>query len=393
VLAWKVAFKSVKCGAMYAPQAQEKAPPTEFRIFAAGVTLVRLNECERIVYDAAAEAQVLAAWRKHGADVMIDLEHFSILDPKDKAAARADAVDARGWCKLAARNGELWAVNVRWTPDGARRLMSGAQRYVSPVFSQDEHDRPTEIVNIALCAMPAMCGLDSLIAASAKARRVARRSLAASVHKVDPEKVKAALEALKSGDGTAALAMLEELIASAASGGAPPADDALNADLPSPDDSVEEPPAAAAVAASVNASLASLTASVAALASQVKALSSDRNTRELDERRGLIGQLIKLGVETPALAWQGDPAKRIPVARLSAESVESLRGRVAAFGGKPRVLSAEPPEREDETPDENGLDVAAEVKRLSASTLAALIKRGEKPEDYVRRRALTVTRA
>jgi phage I-like protein len=391
VLACKVAFKSIACGAVYAPAAKGKAPPTEFRIFAAGETLVRLNECDRIVFDAKAASAVMAAWQRHGADVMIDLEHFSILDPKDKAAARADAVDARGWCKLALRNGELWAVNVRWTPDGARRLTSGSQRYVSPVFLRDDQDRPFEIVNIALCAMPAMCGLDPLIAASAQVRRVARRLTVASVSKVDPEKVKAALEALKNGDGAAALAMLEELIASAAA--PPPPDDALNADVPSPDDSVEEPPAAqAAIAASVNAAVASLTAQIATLSSQVNALSSDRKTRELEERRGLIGQLIKLGVETPALAWQGDATKRVPVARLSAESIESLRGRVAAFGGKPRVASFDPPEREDIAPDENGIDVSAEVARLSAQTLATLKKNGEKPDDYVRRRALTVTR-
>lgn len=387
MLACKVAFKSVKCGAEYTRAPQEKAPPTEFRIFAAGKTLVRLNECECILFDAKAAAAVMAAWQQHGADIMIDLEHFSVMGKEELVKARADAPDARGWCKLALRNGELWAVNVRWTPDGARRLMSGTQRYVSPVFPQDEDGRPTEIVNIALCAMPAMCGLDSLIAASAQARRVARRLSAASVSRVDPEKVKAALEALKNGDGAAALAMLEELIASAAAGGEPAAPDALNADTPSPDASEEEPPTAAAVAASINAAIAQLAADVAALRAERSPAVNER-----DERLGLIADLVKLGVETPALAWDGDPTKRKPSARLAIEPIASLKARVAAFKGQPRRATITPPEREDETPDESGLDVAAEVKRLSARTLAALTKSGEKPEDYVRRRALTVTR-
>lgn len=54
-----------------------------------------------------------------------------------------------------------------------------------------------------------------------------------------------------------------------------------------------------------------------------------------EQRRGLIVQLIELGAETPATAWEKDsdgrPVATQPVKRLADESIESMRERVAAL--------------------------------------------------------------
>lgn len=155
--------------------------PSEFRIFRAGI-----NETSKgsTLFDDEAAASVMAAWQRWGVDLMIDLEHQSL---DAGAGARDDAADARGWCKLEVRNGELWAVNVQWTPDGTRRLKERTQRYVSPAFIQDEEsDRVLEMLNIALCAMPATYAPQALIAASIaeRIRAAASARLRASAPRV-----------------------------------------------------------------------------------------------------------------------------------------------------------------------------------------------------------------
>jgi phage I-like protein len=134
--------------------------PTEFLIFRRGV-----NETTKgpVVFDDTAAASVMAAFAKYGVDLMIDLGHHSL---DDSAEARGDAGDARGWFRLELRDGALFAVDVRWTPDGERRLRERTQRYISPVVLIDKNDRALEIVNVALCAMPATIDAQPLIAAT-----------------------------------------------------------------------------------------------------------------------------------------------------------------------------------------------------------------------------------
>lgn len=134
--------------------------PTAFQIFAAGA-----NDTEKgvIIFDAAAAASVLDNYAARGVDFMIDLNHDSIDDP----SGRPDSADARGWFQIELRpDGSLWAVNVRWTPDGARRLAEKTQRYISPAFYADASGRVEELVNVAICAMPATHDAPALVAAS-----------------------------------------------------------------------------------------------------------------------------------------------------------------------------------------------------------------------------------
>jgi hypothetical protein len=86
------------------PIALAVGPTTrEFRLFRAGV-----NETTKgtFLFDKRAAASVMAAYQRQGVDVMIDLEHLSL--GGGGAGSRQDASDARGWAKLALRNGGGW---------------------------------------------------------------------------------------------------------------------------------------------------------------------------------------------------------------------------------------------------------------------------------------------
>lgn len=134
-------------------------PPAEFRIFRAGLNSSRKGP---VLFDAVAARQVMSAYAQHGADLMIDLNHLSL----DSDSPNYDA-DARGWCRLAVRDGELWAVQVRWTVDGRARLISKRQRYISPAFRRDTKTaRPLFLHNIAITATPATDHPEPLVAAS-----------------------------------------------------------------------------------------------------------------------------------------------------------------------------------------------------------------------------------
>lgn len=137
--------------------------PTEFLIFKAGVNPTRNGYS--VLFDERAAAQVMADYEAHGVDLMIDLGHLSLPEELGGRPDRLDAHDARGWCQLELRDGELWAVGVRWTPDGADRLRTKKQRYTSPAFTLDADNRPVSVVNIALLSMPGTDHLPALVAA------------------------------------------------------------------------------------------------------------------------------------------------------------------------------------------------------------------------------------
>lgn len=134
----------------------------EFRIFRRGP-----NPSTKGIdlFDDEAARSVMAAAAAYANDYAIDREHAS-LDPA-ALAARADAGAALGYFRLAVRNGELFAVQVRWTDLGKRVLASKEARYLSPAFVRDaETGRVLELVNCSAVAQPATCGATELVAAS-----------------------------------------------------------------------------------------------------------------------------------------------------------------------------------------------------------------------------------
>jgi phage I-like protein len=156
-------------------------PPREFRVFKRGMNKTTKGD---FVFDDDAAKLVMGEYRKHGVDVMIDLEHLSL----DSEGNNYDP-SAYGWCKLELRGGELWATNVSWTEAGAARLRKRESRYISPAFHYlADNGRITEIYNIAICAVPATYETPALVAAS---KRVGKQigTLTIEVTKMDVKKI------------------------------------------------------------------------------------------------------------------------------------------------------------------------------------------------------------
>lgn len=198
---------------------------------------------------------------------------------------------------------------------------------------------------------------------------------------MDPEKIKAALEALKNGDGDAAIAILQDLIVIAASGGeAPPVEDTGAIE---PLGETAEPPPEEEEVPEELMRLSGMKSQSEAIA-LFKALLVKSAETATNDRLALVAELVKLGAETPATAWSGKPEARVPVRRLSDEPIEELRTRVtalkAAKPSKPR-----PPERVDAAkPDPT---------KLSKHELEACKARGLDPADYAARKADAVRRS
>ena len=344
-------------------------PPSEFRLFKSGE-----NETTKGVFlfdAAAAEAVMSAAAQRGGVDYPIDLEHLSL----ESTDSRGFDPDARGWFTLAVRNGELWAVNVRWTPDGQRRLNERTQRYVSPAFTVDDEGRVTEIVNVALVAMPATHGTPALVAANRRPRmktlKDRKNELAARL-----SIAKSKIQKLANGEGEApsgkfaavqaaaqaaadALATLDSVSGVDEAMGA--LDDALakvkafedaaaamgsaSSDAPATDAAEGQAMAAqpddAQKMARMEAELVSLRKANAQREHEAQVA---KLAAEMDERRTLVATLVKLGRETPATAWSDETATT-PRGSLGTMPLDELRARVAAFGGSKVALGGVQPPR------------------------------------------------
>lgn len=140
-------------------EAGKKTPPAEFRIFAAGLFDTTKGP---FLFDVDASASVLRCAADYGNELNCDYNHGQADGwPVDPALAGRSA----GWFKLELRNGELWAVDVRWTPTAHAAIAASEWRYVSPWFSYDpETRRIAELHNVALTNTPATKHLKPLTA-------------------------------------------------------------------------------------------------------------------------------------------------------------------------------------------------------------------------------------
>lgn len=351
--------------------------PREFRVFSAGVNATSKGE---FVFDEDAAADVMAAYATHGADVMLDLEHLSLESPQE---SRSFDPDARAWCRLELRNGELWAVDVRWTPDGERRLRDRTQRYISPAFQVDPKTRRiTELVNIAITAMPATHGLTPLVAANA--------ALSGEENTMTGEQLLAVAEALGLGgdanieDVLAAIGAMMTKIKGGMEGEAsePEASEAM-AGEPEKEDIAEAKALRGALLRETNApssvqalsQVAAWKASHLSLEADRQKLARERAAMELSERKELVAELVKIGAETPATC--GLAAGKI-CKRLTDEPIGELRDRVTALSKMPRNGAPKPPtaadsnvqlsERELAMCAEKKIDPAAYAARKAAMT-------------------------
>ena len=367
------------CAARVLPEAAG-ALPVAFCLFRAGWNRTENGDA---LFDAAAAAAVMAAYQRHGVDRMIDLEHLSLEDP---AKSSNYDPDARGWFRLELRaDGSLWAVDVRWTDDGAARLNAKRQRYISPAFLFDgDTRRITRLLNVAITALPATHGTAALMAASigyGDDLPMSKELLAVLglEEGATLEDVIASIGALKSkldaALGTPPAepppAELPPLPPLEADGGppAPPAEDE--------DEDEDEQAAASLLRLTARPTLAEAARDIAAWRASHVALEADRArlakeraTLEAGERRSLVASLVRLGVELPATAWEDDRAQR-PVPRLASEPIAELRARVAkhtaARTGTAPATPAQP------TTDAHG---------LTERQLRICRETGCKPEDF-----------
>lgn len=367
-------------------------PPTEFRLFSYG-----WNDTEKgkFLFDQKAAADVMSAYKKWSVDVSIDLEH-QMLD--DQPSPDPTSKDARGWCNLELKaDGSLWAVNVKWTPDGEARLTQKRQRYISPAFSFDpESKRIEQIINVAITSIPATHGTPALVAASRKKQQMTKQgkkalamiaALAASGG-MTSALVSKAMQALQDQDGDAALDILKAIIASAA-GGEPdadgegdPSDGPDSSAVPeqnsaagaNPKDDNNAPPNAqnengppakpekASVVGAAISNLLRLTganslseavskaaeyqASHMELETGRQALAKEREVLESAERRKLCAELVKLGAEFPSTIWE-DMASKTPKARWQKMPIGELRSHIEdqrkARGVRAPTASIQPP--------------------------------------------------
>lgn len=390
----------------------EDGLPVEFRLFKAGE-----NETSKgvFLFDAKAADLVMAAARDRAVDYQIDLEHLAL-----DTESRAFDPDARGWFQLDVRNGELWAVNVKWTPDGARRLSEKTQRYISPAFLADEERRVIEIINIALCAMPATHGAPALVAATGRQPRMktlkdrknelaARLSIAKGKLATLAEdggdaapsgkfaSIKsaalAAAEALAeienaAGDVDAAMAAVdaavaavkafEEAVSAMAGGSSEPAP----ASEPAPEAMAETPKED-----EEKKQLSRLQAEVIALRAEKRRREEEEQVAklaaEMTERSELEAKLVKTGRETPA-----------SVKLLSALPIAVLRERVKLFEGTPSLLSGPRPPA-DFTAGSDGsktFQTSRGPVTLSANQLRECERAGAKPEAFAEIQASRIKR-
>lgn len=137
---------------------QDNEPPTEFRIFRAGLNT---SDKGNFMFDTEAARSVMAAFAKKGTALTMDYEHMAASDPPQIAPASASS-----WLPEI-RNGELWATNVNWTPRAREMIKAREYTRFSPLFFHDPKTmRVLRVLNCALTNVEALDNVQPLVAAS-----------------------------------------------------------------------------------------------------------------------------------------------------------------------------------------------------------------------------------
>lgn len=136
-------------------------PPTEIRIFKAGDNPSTKGSW---TFDDAAAESVMQRFTVMNRRVTFDYDHGALQkNPIDPSKSSRSA----GSCVIEMRGQELWATDIKWTPDAAKAIAAGEWLYWSPAFDRTKDGRPTWLINVALTNNPALFGLDELQAANA----------------------------------------------------------------------------------------------------------------------------------------------------------------------------------------------------------------------------------
>lgn len=307
-------------------------PPSEFRIFTAGTVDTVKGQ---FTFDEQAATSVMKEYVAHGIDLMIDYDHASL---SSNAPIPAEAGKAAGWFNLEVRNGELWAVNVRWTPAAAQALKSKEWRFMSPAFDTDESGRVSSLLNVAITNLPATRNLQPLMAANA--------TTTLGDKGMTLEEMMSVAEALGlPADATLAdfLAKIGDLTKPAEEPPAeepPPAEMAADPEKDKPEEMVAAMKRVRALSGrkSTVETLADAEvwhASHIALESERQKLAADRAILESAKRRKGCADMVAAGVRTPAEVWADPLAESLapkpyllsmPIADFDALVADALKG-------------------------------------------------------------------
>lgn len=168
---------------------------------------------------------------------------------------------------------------------------------------------------------------------------------------MDPEQATAAVEALKNGDAAGALAILEAMIVAAVSG----EEVAETADTMAPEMAAgdplaadpEPPPAKLAALSALRTitgceSLGEAVIELTALAAARDRFRAQKAALDESARVIMVGELVKLGAETPATAYSVEGQI---VTRLLGEPIADLRTRLVSLRAVTRPVAVQPPTR------------------------------------------------
>lgn len=131
--------------------------PTEFMILAKGRTETTKGP---IVFSERSAKSVVERMAKLGRDRLnFDYGHGQL-----GMLQTAETTKSGGWFELDVRDGDLWAVNIEWTPTAEKGLSEREWRYFSPALSVTKTGEVVGLTNIALTNIPATIGQKPLIA-------------------------------------------------------------------------------------------------------------------------------------------------------------------------------------------------------------------------------------
>lgn len=180
------------CRASLAVVALDGDPPAELRLFRKGLNRTKKGD---FYFTELSARSVIEAWKRAGVEIPFDYGHGQILEDNQPENGKA-----AGWCALEVRDGDLYAVGIRWTAKADREIRAREWRYTSPAFHYDKGTREIlAMTNIALTNIPATYDAAPLMAAALNTERDMLEYLKTMLGlpmEATEDQIKASLEAL-----------------------------------------------------------------------------------------------------------------------------------------------------------------------------------------------------
>lgn len=131
-------------------------PPKEFRIFSWGLNLTKKGP---VYLTKEGAKQIIDTYKKDGHALVFDKDH-RMINPN----ASADDIESQGYFRLDLRDDGIWAVDIEWVPEAAKKISEGKWGFFSPaVWKTRLTNVLTKVLNIALTNLPATQGIKPLL--------------------------------------------------------------------------------------------------------------------------------------------------------------------------------------------------------------------------------------